>query len=75
VLEYRGGEEVRRYGNNKGKRDEALDCAYGNLAVFMLRRWNFDTLEADLAQTKPDAPAQAASASWFSGKAPGGWNL
>jgi len=75
VMEYKGGEEVRRYGNNEGKRDEALDCAYGNLAVFMLRRWNFDALEADLAQTRPDAPAQAAPSAWFSGKAPGGWNL
>ena len=75
VLEYKAGEEVRRYGNNEGKRDEALDCAYGNLAVFMLRRWNFDALEADLAQTRPDAPAQAAPSAWFSGKAPGGWNL
>ena len=75
VLEYKGGEEVRRYGNNEGKRDEALDCAYGNLAVFMLRRWNFDAMEADLAQTRPDAPAQAAPSAWFAGKAPGGWNL
>jgi phage terminase large subunit GpA-like protein len=75
VMEYKGGEEVRRYGNNEGKRDEALDCAYGNLAVFMLRRWNFDALEADLAQTRPDAPAQAAPSAWFSAKAQGGWNL
>jgi phage terminase large subunit GpA-like protein len=60
VLEYKAGEEVRKYGNNEGKRDEALDCAYGNLAVFMLRRWNFDALEADLALTKPDAPAPVA---------------
>ena len=75
VMEYKAGEEVRKYGNNEGKRDEALDCAYGNLAVFMLRRWNFDAMEADLAQTRPDAPAQAAPSAWFSGKAPGGWNL
>ncbi len=68
VLEYKGGEEVRKYGNNEGKRDEALDCAYGNLAVFMLRRWNWDSLEDGLAQTKPDAPAPVAPQSWFAGK-------
>ena len=50
VLEYKGSEEVRRYGNNEGKRDEALDCAYGNLAVFMLRRWNWDVIERELAE-------------------------
>lgn len=63
LLDFVAGEEVRKYGNNEGKRDEALDTAVGNLAVFKLRPWNFDALDAALLETipkqpDPDKPAQ-----------------
>ena len=51
TIEYKGGEEIRKYENPDKRRNEALDIFVGNLAAYHRRtRWNFDMIEAGLKQ-------------------------
>ena len=47
-IEFRNGEEMRRYKNSEHVRNETLDLAVYNLGAQRLRPWNFDAIEADL---------------------------
>jgi phage terminase large subunit GpA-like protein len=55
TLVFEKGEEVRKYLNKEKVRDEALDLAVGTIAAFRSRRWQFESIEAELQATIPQA--------------------
>lgn len=63
-VEYRGGEEMRRYKNPDRRRNEALDVSVYADAAFALHRaaLDFDAIERELStiEQAPPAPAPAA---------------
>ena len=53
-MEYKKGEEQRRFKNAEKARNEALDCSIYEMAAFRLRQWNFDAIEEKIiAELKP----------------------
>ena len=61
TVEFKKGEEHRRFRNEEHARNEALDCSVYEMAAFRLRQWNFDALEAKMREElepRPSEPAQ-----------------
>lgn len=58
TIDYDGGQEIRKYENEKNLRNEALDIEVGCLAAFRLYPRNLDAIEAQLREDseKPDLP-------------------
>jgi hypothetical protein len=60
-VEFKKGEEHRRFRNEEHARNEALDCSVYEMAAFRLRQWNYDAIEASIKQEiepKQSEPAQ-----------------
>lgn len=50
TVEYKKGDEQRRFKNEQHARNEALDCSVYEMAAFRLRQWNFDAIEAKIIE-------------------------
>lgn len=79
VITFDGGQEIRKYENEKNERNEALDIEVGHLAALRLHPRNFDALEAQIREDaeamKAGSPVKKAEP-WFAGAAPRtGWTL
>jgi len=55
TVEYKKGEEQRRFKNVEKARNEALDCSVYEMGAFRLRQWNYDAIEAKIIEdAKPE---------------------
>ena len=59
TVEYKKGEEQRRFKNAEKARNEALDCSVYEMAAFRLRQWNFDAIEAKIIEEGQEKPKEA----------------
>jgi phage terminase large subunit GpA-like protein len=62
TVEYEKNQEVRRYKNEPGARNETLDCLVGCYAAMKVRRWNFEAIEAELMAKPVEEEAAVAPA-------------
>jgi hypothetical protein len=50
TVEFKKGEEHRRFRNEEHARNEALDCSVYQMAAYRLRSWNYDAIEAKIKE-------------------------
>jgi phage terminase large subunit GpA-like protein len=78
VITFDGGQEIRKYENEKNARNEALDIEVGCLAALRLHPRNWDALEqaiaddAEALRTPNAKPHEAPQVAVFSGR---GWGM
>lgn len=70
-------EEVKKFLSVSGVRDEGLDTCVGCLAAFRLRRWQYETIAAELTVVEGEEEAVQEETSFVGrgGSMGGGWKL